>query len=74
MASPGPPRADAAVKPKPMPVANGFVDFTAGALAGGVVCLVTQPFDTVKVMLQSQPKRFANAMQAFRAICKQSVS
>ncbi|XP_033631767.1 mitochondrial ornithine transporter 1-like [Asterias rubens] len=46
------------------------VDFTAGAL-GGVACvLVGQPFDTVKVKLQTYPQLYPSAIKCCKQILK----
>ena len=53
--------------------AGPVADFVAGALGGVAICLLVQPFDTVKVILQSQPGRFASSFQCFKAVFNQSV-
>lgn len=54
--------------------AGHVADFVAGALGGVALCVVTQPFDTVKVLMQAQPDRFKSAWSCTKSIVHQSVS
>jgi hypothetical protein len=53
--------------------AGAVADFVAGALGGVMICLVHHPFDTVKVLLQSQPGRFSSSMECARVVASSSV-
>ena len=70
----GPPQQQKGGKSSTVGSAGGMADFVAGALGGVAVCCITQPLDTVKVLLQSQPGRFTSAWQCIRAVMHQSVS
>lgn len=52
--------------------AGALADFVAGALGGIALCGVTQPFDTVKVIMQSQPGRFTSSLACAKSIVQQS--
>ncbi|XP_072039979.1 mitochondrial ornithine transporter 1-like [Amphiura filiformis] len=49
---------------------QAFTDFSAGALGGALSIVVGQPFDTVKVKLQTYPSMYPSAMQCFRKTMK----
>lgn len=53
--------------------AGGLADFVAGAVGGVAICAINQPFDTIKVIMQSQPERFKSSYQALKAVLSQSV-
>ena len=50
---------------------DGVSELAAGGL-GGLACVITgQPFDTIKVKLQTYPSQFPSPMQAFRTTLTQ---
>lgn len=51
--------------------AGAVADFVAGALGGVAICVITQPFDTVKVLMQSG--RFTSPWACAKAVIQQSV-
>jgi hypothetical protein len=53
--------------------AGGLADFVAGAIGGVAICAINQPFDTIKVIMQSQPERFQSSYHALKAVLSQSV-
>ncbi|KAM9318103.1 solute carrier family 25 member 15a [Pholidichthys leucotaenia] len=55
----------------PHPVVQAIVDFTAGA-AGGTACVLSgQPFDTVKVKMQTFPNMYRGFIHCFISTFKQ---
>lgn len=52
----------------PVRVVGAWEDFVAGGVGGVGICVVTHPFDTVKVLRQTQHERYGSAMSAARAV------
>ncbi|XP_002733843.1 mitochondrial ornithine transporter 1-like [Saccoglossus kowalevskii] len=52
------------------PIWQSFAEFTAGAV-GGVACVITgQPFDTIKVKMQTFPSLYTSSIQCCRVSIK----
>ena len=43
-------------------------DLIAGTLAGFAICAVGHPFDTIKVLMQSQPGKFSSVVPAVKEV------